>query len=83
MERYLHGARAMMPWFGWVAPVLMVVFWAAVVTAVVFLIRYLVKQSRQGAAAGKLDAAMDIVRNRYAKGEITKEQYEEMQKTLS
>jgi putative membrane protein len=82
MGRFGFAAHRVIPWFGWIAPVLMVVFWAAVVTAVVFLIRFLVKQSRQG-SGGKLDAALDIVRNRYAKGEITKEQYEEMQKTLS
>ena len=77
--RMWYGSHAAIPWLGWVGPILMILVWAAIITAVVFLIRYLVRQSRHGS---KADAAMEILRSRYARGEVSKEQFEEMRKLL-
>ena len=57
----------------------MVVFWGAIIALVVWWIRTL---------AGREDKpveedAYQILRRRYARGEITKEQFEEIKATLS
>lgn len=67
------------PW-GWVGPLMMIVFWIAIAVGVVFLIGYLV---RQGRPSGTEDSALEILRRRYAKGEINKEEYEEKRRDLT
>ncbi len=54
----------------------MLAFWGALVLAVVLAVRALVGRSP------KEDSALEILKRRYAAGEITKEQYEEMRKLL-
>ncbi len=61
-------------WFGWIGPLVMVLFWVAVVAGVAFFVRFLVR--RTGTAEGE-DSALEIVRKQYARGEITKAQFEE------
>ena len=57
--------------------VLMVIFCGLVIALAVWGIRRLVKHS-----SGSRSNTFDIVRERYAKGEITKEQFEELKKDL-
>jgi len=59
----------MMGWgmMGWFGPLLMIVFWAAVIVAIVFLIRWI---------------AMEILKKRYARGEINKQEFEEKKRDL-
>ena len=71
---YLHGA----PWLSWLAPAVMVVFWALFVTAIVMLIVHLARQSRSAHAG----TAIAILKERYAKGEIQREEYEQKRKDL-
>ena len=66
-------------WWGWLGPVLMVVFWAAVIAGIVFLIRWLVLRS---SPPEKQESAIDILKRRYAGGEINREEYERMKKDL-
>jgi putative membrane protein len=89
---YGSGVGHMVPWMGWVGPILMLVFWALVITALVFFIRYIVKQSRMqrdcrhhhdGPGRGGQDAALEVLKLRYAKGEIGKDEFEEKRKDLS
>jgi putative membrane protein len=74
-----HGP-GMMGWFG---PIMMVVFWIAVIVGIILLIRWLVISTR-GAASGARseDAAMEILKRRYARGEINKAEFEEKKKDL-
>lgn len=60
----------------------MVVFWGGIIALVVWLV---VRATRRGSAGstGENHTALNIARQRYAKGEITKEQFEEMKKDLS
>ncbi|HET6450377.1 MAG TPA: SHOCT domain-containing protein [Spirochaetia bacterium] len=50
----------------------------AVVAAVVYLVRGI---SRRGGTGGR-ESAREILERRYANGEISKEQFEEMKRTL-
>lgn len=57
----------------------MLVFWALVIIGVVLGIRWLVSQGREP----RSDSALDILRQRYARGEINKEEFEAKKRDLS
>jgi putative membrane protein len=73
-----RGAMAM-PWLSWVAPIAMLVFWVLVVVAIAFLIRFLVRGSR---SATRADSAVEILKARYARGEISKAEFDEKRRDL-
>lgn len=61
--------------FGWL---FMILFWAAIILLIIWLYR----QIRGPAPAAAGETALDILKKRYASGEITKDQYDEMKKEL-
>lgn len=63
--------------FGWL---FMIVFWALVILGVVFIFKLISDRSRP---AEKGETALDILKKRYAKGEITKEEFERMKDDLA
>jgi putative membrane protein len=65
---------------GWFGGIFMVIFWIAVVIGIVFLIRWLVQSTRGG--AGSAESALEILKRRYAAGEINKKEYEQKKKDL-
>ena len=74
----------MMSWgMGWSGPITIVIFWIALIAAIFFLIRWLVRSSRESSPLKTEDSALDILKKRYARGEIDKEEYEEKKKDLS
>lgn len=58
---------------------MMVLFWIAVIVGIAFAVRYFVRQAHQ---PGREDSSLEILKKRYAKGEIGKEEYEEKRKHL-
>ncbi len=58
---------------------MMLVFWGLIIVALVLGIRWLVTQGREP----RSDSALDILRQRYARGEITKDQFEAMKRDLT
>jgi putative membrane protein len=79
IARFGYGAYHVLPWFGWIGPIIMVVLLALIITALVLLIRYLARGSRAGRSES---SAMEILKTRYARGEISKEEYEEKRRDL-
>lgn len=65
--------------WGWIGLGLvhMVVFWGVVLLAFFALVRWL-----SGGASG-VPNALDILKARYAKGELTREQFEQMKRELT
>ncbi len=58
---------------------IMVLFWGLVIVAIVLGLRWLVTQGR----ASRPDAALEILRQRYARGEIDREEFEARKRDLS
>ena len=77
----------MMWWWGGPFPVWgvvlgwlwMVLFWGALIALVVLAVRQFTAPHREG---GGGHSPLDILKERYAKGEITREQYEQMKKDI-
>ena len=65
-------------WMG-LGSLFMIVFWAIVIALVVWLIVRLVRSGQYTASQSPLD----IAKTRYAKGEITREEFEQLKKDLS
>lgn len=65
-------------WGGWILMALvMVLLWAAVITAIVLAIRYLAggDSHRNQAGAGSARTAEDVLAERYARGEIDDDEF--------
>lgn len=63
--------------FGWIA---MMVALAVIIVAVVLTLRFV---GRKGGANTHHETALEILKRRYANGEIDKQEYEEKKKELS
>ncbi len=57
---------------------MMVLFWGLVIVGVVLVIRWLLGQGKET----RTDSALEILRQRYARGEINKEEFEAKKKDL-
>ena len=68
---------------GWFGPLLMIAFCIAVIVGIVFLIRWIVISTRStNQKTYHEDSALEILKKRYARGEIDKEEFEEKKKDL-
>ncbi len=65
----------------WFMPIFMILFWGLVIWGIVALVRGL--SAPRASDSSKVDSALDVLKRRYAKGEINKEEYEEKKKDLS
>jgi putative membrane protein len=80
-----HGP-GMIGWgygMGWFGGIIMIAFWIAVIVGIVLLIRWLIISTRtdsQGMNSG--DSALEILKKRYARGEIDREEFEEKKKNI-
>ena len=69
---------------GWFGGIFMIVFWILILVGLVFFIKWLIQSTSRGqAGGGGGNRALEILKERYARGEIDKAEYETMKLELS
>ena len=69
---------------GWFGMIFMMIFWVLVIVGLVFLIKWLIQTTGSGKAAEQTGSrAVEILKERYARGEIDKTEFESMKRDLS
>jgi putative membrane protein len=64
--------------------ILMIVFWILIIVGLVFLIKWLIQSTDRDKTTGSGgNRALDILKERYARGEIDKEEFEIKRKDLA
>ena len=79
-----YGYGPMMGWGyggGWLGWILMALFWVLVIVGIITLIRWLSHGGRRG-WHNHGHSAIDVLKERYAKGEIDRKEFEEKKKDL-
>jgi putative membrane protein len=75
---YGMGPGAMWGWWG-MGWIFMIIFWGFIVLGLIFLIRWFVGMTK---ATKQEESALDILKKRYASGQIDKEEFEQKKKDL-
>jgi putative membrane protein len=69
---------------GWFGMIFMMIFWVLVIVGMVFLIKWLIQTTSMGKAAEQTGSrAVEILKERYARGEIDKVEFEAKKKDLA
>ena len=74
-----HWEMHPMWWWGWGMMAMMFLFWVLFIVGLIVGIRWLIGKGKEQ----KQDSALEILRERYARGEINKEEFEARRKDLA
>jgi putative membrane protein len=84
-----YGGWCQAPWMmggwgmGWFGMIFMLVFWVLVIVGLVFLIKWLIQTTSSGKTEGRIGPkVIDILKERYARGEISKEEFDTIKQDL-
>jgi putative membrane protein len=71
-------------WAWWLPMgLIMLLFWCLIIVALVLLVRWLWTQGQVRADAPSAETPLDILKKRYARGEITKEEFDRVRQDLA
>jgi putative membrane protein len=76
----MHDWMPVMGW--WFGPVFMIVFWVLLILAVVVVVKWVMSQGSRGSGPPETESALEILKKRYARGEINKQEFEETRRDL-
>lgn len=76
-----HGPGMMGYGYGYFGVIFMLLLWVLVIAGIVLLIRWLIVSSRR--EVRREDTAIEILKKRYARGEIGKEEFEAKKKDIA
>lgn len=86
-QRYDDAPGFWHPAWGWghmfFGGFMMIVFWGAIVVLVVLLVRWLAHTDASGSTTSRRPTPLEILQERYARGEIEKQEFEERKRDLS
>ncbi len=69
---------------GWFGMIFIVIFWVLVIVGLVFLIKWLIQTTSSRKTGGRMgSSAIEILKERYARGEIDKAEFEAKKSDLS
>ena len=69
---------------GWFGGIFMMIFWVLVLVGLIFLIKWLIHSTNQAKSdAGHSHHALEILKERYARGEIDTAEFEEKKKVIA
>jgi len=70
-------------WGGWLlGGLMMLIFWGGLIILVFFLARAFAGSGNQRQGASTDETALDILKKRYARGELSKEEFESIRRDL-
>lgn len=74
-------------WGGWgwgmgFGGIFMILFWAVIILGIVALVKWLFSAGGSAGSGSPGKSALDVLKERYARGEVTREQYEQMRRDL-
>ena len=80
MGRWMMGDWGM----GWFGMIFMFVFWGLIIVGIVFLVKWVMQTAgnRSGSHATTNSKSMDILKERYARGEITHDEFVSMKNDI-
>ncbi len=68
---------------GWFGGIFMILFWVLILIGLVFVIKWLIQSTSRARNNGQSgDRSLEILKERYARGEIDKAQFEDMKRDL-
>ena len=69
---------------GWFGGIFMMIFWVLILVGLIFLIKWLIQTTgRVKSDPGSGDRALEILKERYARGEIDAAEFEKMKKVIA
>jgi putative membrane protein len=68
--------------WGWIGPILMILFWGAIIWMIVSLIRDSARTSQSKSGWNHQSTSIEILNTRYAAGEIDRDEYERAKNDL-
>ncbi len=71
-----------MGWWMVFGSIWMVLFWAAIIALVIWVVRKLAEREGSRSSTTERRAPLDVAKERYARGDISKEEFEQIKKDL-